>query len=429
MFQIESLVRGIPNCPCGKDHICPIDFVRIAPDALDALPTLCEGYRRILLIADENTWPVCGQNVYARISAKAQALVLNGQGQVIVPNEEKISEIEKQLAPDTDLIIGVGSGVINDLCKHVSFTHDLPYFIVATAPSMDGYASVGAALILGGMKITLNARPPKAILADTKVLRDAPFDMIQSGWGDIIGKYSCLNDWRLSALIHGEYFCQQVYDLVMDCARQVDALAAQVVARDEEAIRALMEALVAVGIAMSYVGNSRPASGSEHHLAHYYEITGILHQQPYYPHGIDVLYSAVVTARLREILRSAQPTLQPFDRAEWETNIRRIYLSSADGIIALQDRLGWHDRDDSAAVTAKWAQICALLGEAPSEEAMRGMVKKIGLDMDAYDRFYGPDKITDGIRYAKDLKDRYTVLWLLDQFHAPMQWEADGSKR
>ena len=111
------------------------------------------------------------------------------------------------LQHEADLIIGVGSGVINDLCKHVSFKNDLAYYIVATAPSMDGYASVGAALILNGMKITLNARPPKAIIADTSVLKDAPIDMLRAGYGDIIGKYSCLNDWKLSHCVNGEYFC------------------------------------------------------------------------------------------------------------------------------------------------------------------------------------------------------------------------------
>ena len=131
--------------------------------------------------------------------------------------------------------------------------------IAATAPSMDGYASVGAALILGGMKVTLNARPPMAIIADTRVLAGAPMEMIKSGWGDIVGKYSCLSDWKLSRLLRGEYFCQTVYDLVMETARRVEALASGVAAREEEAVAQLMEALVVVGIAMSYVGNLRGA--------------------------------------------------------------------------------------------------------------------------------------------------------------------------
>lgn len=422
MNHISALLRGINPCACGMAHACPIDAVHIGSGALQKLAGLCAPYRHILLVTDDNLWPICGAKALAQIENKAEALVLSGNGHVVVPDESAIAQIEEKLTDETDLLIGVGSGVINDLCKHVSFVRGLPYMIVATAPSMDGYASVGAALILGGMKITLGARPPKAIIADTAILRDAPMDMIQSGWGDIIGKYSCLNDWKLSALLFGETFCQTVYDLVMDTTKHVDCLAEGVLKREEEAIAALMEALVIVGIAMSYVGNSRPASGSEHHLSHFFEITGIVHNQPYYPHGTDVLYAAVVTARLREILRGTKPERQSFDRAAWESDIRRIYASSADGVIALQDKLGWYARDNFDVLLARWDAVCDVLSEAPSEADMRKRVEKIGLSMTEFEAFYGSAKISDAIRYAKDLKDRYSVLWLLEKAHAPVQW-------
>ena len=54
------------------------------------------------------------------------------------------------------------------------------------------------------MKVTLNARVPYAILAEDDVVCTAPVDMLQSGYGDIVGKYSCLNDWKLAALINGD---------------------------------------------------------------------------------------------------------------------------------------------------------------------------------------------------------------------------------
>ena len=151
-MNVKELTNGIHNCPCGKDHVCPIDFVEIGAGALDKLPTICADYRHILLVADHNTWKVAGESVYSRLeNAVEHAFIMEDNGPVVVPNEEKIAEIEACLSTDTDLIIGIGSGVINDLCKHVSFIHGIRYVIVATAPSMDGYASVGAALTLGDM--------------------------------------------------------------------------------------------------------------------------------------------------------------------------------------------------------------------------------------------------------------------------------------
>ena len=409
-------MQGIKNCACGKDHACPIEHIIIEKDALHHLPALCKGYQKVFLLSDTNTYAACGKAAADVLGEKvAVSLCLQSEGPVI-PNEETIAYIESAFREDIDLMIGVGSGVINDLCKHISFKRDLPYYIVATAPSMDGYASVGAALILQGMKITLNARPPKAILADTGVLKDAPFDMIQAGYGDIVGKFSCLNDWELSALLNGEYFCQTVFDLTYNTALQVKGLADGIAARQEQAVGELMQALVIVGVAMSYVGNSRPASGSEHHLSHFFEITGILEQKPYFAHGIDVAYSAIATAELRERILQSDPKQAAFNRADWEDNIRRVYGTSAEGVMALQDKLGWYLADDAANVQAKWPQIKAVLQKAPTAKEMQAMVEQVGLQYSEFEALYGAKKLQDALRYAKDLKDRYSVLWLYDRY-------------
>lgn len=277
---------------------------------------------------------------------------------------------------------------------------------------MDGYASVGSALILSGMKVTLNARPPKAIIADTGVLKNAPKEMIQAGYGDIIGKYSCLNDWKLSALINDEYFCQEIYDLTYSQVEKVRCLAKDVLARSDEAIKLLMEALVLVGIAMSYVGNSRPASGSEHHLSHFFEITGILDKKEYYPHGIDVMYSAAETAKIREKIINSFPKLHKFDKDMWVKEIKRIYSASALEVIALQDKLGWYGVCDEEVVLTKWDEIKEVLKEAPTFPDMVAILTEIDLSYDEFVKFYTREKIDDAVIYAKDLKDRYTVLWL-----------------
>lgn len=412
-MNIKELIGGIDNCKCGKKHTCPISFVEIGSNAPEKLPGLCREYSHILLVSDENTYRVCGKKVYVLIESKiAENLILKPNGDVVIPNEEKIAEIESKITPETDLIIGVGSGVINDLCKHVSHKHGLPYYIVATAPSMDGYASVGSALILGGMKVTINGRPPKAIIADTKILKNAPIDMIRAGYGDIIGKFSCLNDWKLSRIINDEYFCQKVYDLTFDTAQKVQQLAKGINERDEETIGALMEALVTVGIAMSYVDCSRPASGSEHHLSHFFEITGILNGEDYFAHGIDVAYSSVVTAKLRSNILEKTPSKSEFNRSRWEAEIKRIYAEVAEGVMELQNKLGWYDKDDSRIIESKWKEIKTVLMEAPTAEEFVQMLGEAGLCYDEFEKLYGKEKIKDAISYAKDLKDRYSVLWL-----------------
>lgn len=402
------------HCDCGMVHSCSIKHILIGSDVLPKYLPILADYNKILLVADTNTYAVFGKQVEAALSNKVEHVLVYKRDGLLVPNEEAVAEMQEKLTSETDLIVGVGSGVIQDLCKYVSFHANLPYHIVATAPSMDGYASKGAAMIMENMKITYNARVPEAIIGDSEILKDAPMEMIQSGYGDILGKYSCLNDWKLSRVVNNEYFCQYVYDLTYEMLTKTKDLGPKLLARDADAIAILMESLVGVGIAMAYVGNSRPASGSEHHLSHFFEITGILEDAPYFMHGTDVVYSAVYTQKLREtLLNMDAPKAHTIpSREAWEENIRRVYGIAADGVIALQDKLGWYQIDRFPVYAEKWNEIKDVLREVPSSETLTNYVASIGLDIAEYERLYGEKKIQDAILYAKDLKDRYTVLWM-----------------
>ena len=412
-MNFEELLREKP-CSCGMTHRCSIKHVIIESGAVKKVGSLLAGYSHILLVADTNTYKTCGPEVEAQIGERLESVLVYQREGLLIPNEEAIDEMKAKLTDKTDLIVGIGSGVIQDLCKCVSFQEKLPYHIIATAPSMDGYASVGAAMILGGMKVTLTTHVPEAIVADADILKDAPMDLIQSGYGDILGKYSCLNDWKLARAVRGEYFCQYVYDLTYDMLIKTKDLGPRLLERDPEAIRILMEALVGVGVAMAFVGNSRPASGSEHHLSHFFEITGIVDDTPYFMHGTDVVYSSVYTEKLREALLKLDapaPNTSPA-REVWEKNIRRVYTSVADGVIALQDKLGWYREDRCAVYAEKWQEIKAILAEAPASDEMVAYLSSVGLDIADFEKLYGQQKIADALKYAKDLKDRYSVLWM-----------------
>ncbi len=414
-MEIQDLLKGKTDCACGKSHLCPIQYVYIEENACDRLPAICADYHSILLVADRNTDRVAGETVRSKIADRIGDVLVYDTEDVLVPDERAIAELKARATDNTDLIIGIGSGVINDLCKHVSFDCGLPYYIVATAPSMDGYASKGSALILDGMKVTLNAEVPRAILADVNVLSAAPFEMIQAGYGDIIGKYSCLNDWKLSHLVNGEYLCEFVMNATYEEVEKTVALADGLVARSPEAVGALMKALVAVGILMAYVGNSRPASGSEHHMSHYFEIVGIVRNEPYLPHGVDVCCSAVETARVREKLLAIENIntfVSHHDPVSYEREIRRIYGSIADEVLALQKKMGWYGIDRVAVYREKWAQIREILEDCPTTEEMLRLTERVGLSYYDYKVLYGEEKIADAHLYAKDLKDRYSVLWM-----------------
>lgn len=411
-MKILELLNGI-DCACGQHHACNMEAVYVEKGAISRLNELTKAYNSILLVADENTYAAAGEQTLCTLQGKLVKQVIFPGNTVLIPNEDAVSKVQANL-DGMDLIIGVGSGVIQDLCKYVSHESGIPYYVVATAPSMDGYTSTGAAMILGGMKVTVAAGLPRAILADTDVLKDAPMDMIRAGYGDIIGKFSALNDWLLSREVNGEYFCQWIYDQTFAMVEKTLALAEGLQKREEESVKVLMEALVIVGIMMSFAGSSRPASGSEHHFSHFFEITGIVHNEPYFCHGIDVAYSTVITAALREkILNTPWPQRQYRPaRQDYIAEMNRIYGSVADGCIALQDKVGLYEKDMLSIYREKEQPIREILSQMPKAEEIKAMLRAVGLDMHEFYQLYSVEKINDAILYAKELKDRYTVLWL-----------------
>ena len=412
-MNVNEILKGVECKACGKTHLCPIENVYIEKNATKHLPDITSKYSNILLVADENTYKAGGEGVESALNGKIFKRVIFSGATVLIPNEDAIEKVTNEIN-GADLIIGIGSGVIQDLCKYVSLVSKIPYMVVATAPSMDGYASSGAAMILKGMKETVSAGLPLAIIADTDVLKNAPMEMIKAGYGDIIGKYSALNDWELSRIVNGEYFCQYIYDTTYEMIEKTLNTAEGLLKRDGDSVKALTEALIVVGIMMSFLGNSRPASGSEHHLSHFFEITGIVKNEPYLAHGIDVAYSTVITAEIREKLLKKEFTLERYvePKEEYLNNMKEIYGSVSGGCIALQEKMGRYKADVMPIYKANEEEIKNILSKMPSGKEIENMLSLCELDISEYYNLYGKEKIENAIKYAKDLKDRYTVLWL-----------------
>ena len=410
------------SCDCGRTHECPVREVLIGHDVIREIPRLLSGLHRVLIISDANTRPLAIGELMDALSAGGILFseVFFDQSDVLIPDEQSIDRIREAAIQDDicsfDALIGIGSGVINDLCKYVSFLCEIPYMIIATAPSMDGFASIGAALILGGMKVTLNAHVASWIVGDTRILKDAPMDMIRAGIGDILGKYSCLNDWKIAHVITGEHFCRTIYDLTMKEVLRTRNHIAGCMNREEKAVGDLMESLVMVGVAMAYMGNSRPASGSEHPFSHFFEITGVAFHEPYLPHGIDVAYSSILTAGLRQMLLNTDPSFfhYHFDQDRYSEDIQNIYGLLAPEVIALQQKVGFYRTNCLDVIHAHWEEIRGILAEAPLPEEMLSLLQGAGYDIRNFLSFYGEERIRHAIRWAKDLKDRYTLLWLLE---------------
>lgn len=412
-MKIQDLLNRDIVCSCGKTHRCDIGTVEIGKNALDALTAAVKPYEKVLLVADLNTYPICGVRVKEILGEKFESACIFETSSTLVPDEKAIEKAESCLTEKTDLVLGIGSGVINDICKYVSFFHGIKSGIVATAPSMDGYASSGAAMILGGMKITATTHAPDIIIGDTEILKTAPIKMIRAGYGDIIGKYSSLNDWELAHLIKGEHFCHPIYELVLKTTDEIRDCADGIVAREDGAIECLMYALVLIGMTLTLVETTRPGSGSEHHLSHFFEIVGLVHGEKHLPHGTDVAYNTILTAGMREQIRNLSAPDFCEESEEKRTQAwDKIFASVSDEVKQLQTESESYSTDLTPVYKEKWSEIKAILSKCPSAAECNAMMRATGLDFSECEELYGHEKICNAMLYGKDLKNRYSVLWL-----------------
>lgn len=293
------------SCPCGKSHKVDIQAIRVGSGVIQELPGILRdlGASHIFLVTDNYTYEAAGRQVEQLLDQAGLAYhkrVFQTETP-LVPNEYALGSVLAAMTSQDDMLLAVGSGTLNDVTKYVSARTGVPYVIAATAPSMDGYASTVAPTILDGFKTTLPAVYPAAIVADVDILKDAPMPMLTAGFGDIIGKFTSLADWRLSHQLNGEYYCPEVAGVIEAAVETCAANAQALAQREPQAIQAVTEALILSGLAMGMVGVSRPASGAEHQMAHYWEMDALRRGEEHPLHGNAVGVGTVLAASLYEM--------------------------------------------------------------------------------------------------------------------------------
>ena len=311
-LAVNDMAQTEFDCSCGRHHTFPIHDIAIGKGALAKLPKIAEPFKagKILMVFDNHTYKAAGERAVALMKDagfNVKELLFDRKDEVLIPDESVIGRILQEQDMDVTLMIAVGSGSINDSVKYVSSRTKVPYVIVCTAPSMDGYVSDGAPLIADGFKISYPAKLAYGVVGDTDIMKDAPMDLIRAGFGDVVGKITALADWDLAVKVKNEYRCDTCVELVNRALKKCFSQSAALKDRDEEAILSLIEALSLTGVAMGLINVSRPASGAEHMLSHYWEMDYIARGLNPIHHGIQVGVATPIIAEFFEELADILP--------------------------------------------------------------------------------------------------------------------------
>ena len=301
-LSINEMPQTEFDCSCGKHHNFSVHDMSIRKGAIEDLPKMAEPFKdgKILVVFDNHTYKVAGKRA-------VELLKENGFNVKELLDEKTLGRIVQEQDLDTSLMVAVGSGVINDSVKFVTSRSGLPYIIVATAPSMDGYVADGAPIFSQGYKYSPVAHLTYGLVGDTDILKTAPQDLIQAGYGDVVGKITAIADWDLAVKANNDYRCNTCVTLVNRALDKCFAKAEGLKDRDPESLGALLEALTLTGVAMALVNISRPASGAEHMLSHFWEMDYIARGLNPNHHGIQVGVATPIIARFFEELADILP--------------------------------------------------------------------------------------------------------------------------
>ena len=260
-------------CSCGRKHEIVVDDIIIDSGAINQLPEILKrpayaDKKSLVMICDENTYEAAGKQV------------------------EGLDEIG-----DVDMMIAVGSGTVHDITRFHAYEMKIPFFSVPTAASVDGFVSTVAAMTWHGFKKSFTAVSPVVVIADTDIFKKAPLRLTASGVSDLLGKYTALADWKITHLLTGEYICKEICDMEYQALDSLISSLDGLKTGDTKAYEDLMYGLLLSGLAMQMTGNSRPASGAEHHMSHLWEME-VLNDYIDFYHGEKVGVGLVLSSKI-----------------------------------------------------------------------------------------------------------------------------------
>jgi glycerol-1-phosphate dehydrogenase [NAD(P)+] len=292
---------------------------------------------------------------------------------------------------------------------------------VPTAPSVDGFASIGAPLIIHGVKISVYCQAPYAIFADINTLAHAPQTMIAAGFGDMLGKLTSIADWRLGRLLwnepYDEVIAQRTLDAVQLCVDNVDGIGHGA----PEGISHLFDALLESGYCMLDFGESRPASGAEHHTSHYWEMKLLREGRPAILHGAKVGVATVMVAALYDRVRDLSRTqvADLLEAATWPTRdaeiarIRAAYDELADGVIAEHKAFLELAPEKVEALKRNtlnhWEEIQAIAAQVPPAATVAELLRRAGGPATAAELGFDDAERDLGFDNGHYLRNRFTA--------------------
>ncbi|MBR6305458.1 MAG: iron-containing alcohol dehydrogenase [Bacteroidales bacterium] len=382
--------------------------------------------RKALIVADIHTWPALGEKVYGLFIEEG----IPTERHIIMEEEfhaewKYVEMVDALLdaAPDA-VLVSVGSGVINDLCKLSSHHHNQSYLTLPTAASVDGYSSFGASITFQGAKQTFSCPAPVAIVADIDVIAAAPAHMTAAGYADLAAKVPAGAEWIVADFVGKAPIHQDAWHLLQDHLDGFLSNPDAVAAGDPDAIADVFEGLTLSGFAMQAARSSRPASCCDHLFSHILDMTEHRYKGRLQSHGFQVAIGTLTMCAVFDELFKLDLSALDVDAcvAAWPS----LEQEQERALDLFKDfpapRLGYDEitkkydpadnvREQLAKLKAEWTELkTRLQGQAYSFAKMKDLMHRAGAPSDPSEIGLSREKLCSMFPLVQLMRFRFNLL-------------------
>ncbi len=404
-------------CTCGRSHDMVTRAAHIESGAMKKLDALLAQYgitgKRCALYGGNSHAATADRHPRAE-----QEIILDPEG--LHANEISTAEVLEKLESDVEVLLAIGSGTIHDIARYCAHARGIRFVSVPTAASVDGFCSTVAAMTWHGYKKTLPAVAPEIVVADTDIIQKAPMELVRSGVGDIMAKYTALAEWQIANRLTGEYLCPVIFELMQKAADTAMDSVPGILRGEAEAYENITYALVMSGIAMQMMGNSRPASGAEHHISHMIEM-----EPEAFPVAFPALHGEKTGVGTLIAIREYGCLAQIEDIGPYAADYAPFDAE------ALQTFFGEHlyeairqenEKDCLAAVSRErliecWPEIREILKKIPGEEYLDGLLQALGAKRSLEEIGASRSQTEALLRFSPMVRNRLTLMRMRRMIH------------
>ncbi len=412
-MDLQAIIKSLENCPCGRVHTFDLKTYEAERGLVHKAGEILKNSNfpnKIYIVSDENAMKASEGILDALEGFEYELKVYPDMRYAYLATSKEIMEAAK----DFDGILSIGTGSVNDVCRYAASQTNKAFAIFATAPSMDGFASDSAPLIENNFKISYACRQPSVVIADTEILAASPVELKAAGFGDILGKYVGIVDWKVANWTVGEYYCENIVKLVKKAVADVVAMADKITVSDPEAAKAVMDSLILTGCAMQLAHSTRPASGSEHVVSHFWEIHKL--ENGIWPdfHGKKVGIATLLVVRLYKKLLAYQ-TIEPHAEVlDLEDVYKHYSPKNRDEIDGYNIPNPTADIDP-AVLKAHWSDILASIEEdLPDADELYQIMINAGCTTELADAHLTPEFAIEAMIYSPYMRRRITLLRIVN---------------